>query len=95
MEETLCQEEMEPVRTVKDPKQEKDKAVASRETGAEGSVQVRAGVKAGVRERDRGKAGLKVKDRKEGRGKAKAGGGDRAVNKSFGTIDEPCTDPSR
>jgi hypothetical protein len=77
---------MEPAPRAGDPDQEKDKAVADKETRAEEPVVARAGVKVKVHKEGRVKVGVKAKDHKEGRAKAKAVGDDKAVSKSFGTI---------
>ena len=90
MEETLCPEEMEPAPRAGDPDQEKDKAVADKETRAEAPVAERAGAK--VKDHKEGRAKdhkedrAKVKDHKEGRAKARVVADDKAVNKSFGMI---------
>jgi len=82
MEETLCPEEMEPAPRAGDPDQEKDKAVANKETRAEEPVAERAG----ARVKDHKEGRIKAKGHKEGRAKAKVVDDDKAVNKSFGMI---------
>ena len=92
MEETLCPEEMEPAPRAGDPDQEKDKAVADKETRAEAPVAERAGAKVKDHKEGRAKAKdhkegrAKAKDHKEGRTKVRAVEDDKAVNKSSGMI---------
>ena len=73
---------MEPAPRAGDPDQEKDKAVADKETRAEEPVAERAGAK--VKDHKEGRA--KAKDHKKGRAKARVVEDDKAVNKSFGMI---------
>ena len=83
---------MEPAPRAGDPDQEKDKAVAGKETRAEAPVAERAGARVKDHKEGRIKAKghkegrAKVKDHKEGRAKAKVVDDDKAVNKSFGMI---------
>lgn len=74
-EKPLCQEEMGPVRKVRDPEQEKDKAVANK---------AEAPARTGVKVHERGRVRVGAKDRVKAR--AKAVEGDRAVNRSSETI---------
>ena len=83
---------MEPAPRAGDPDQEKDKAVADKETRAEEPVAERAGAKvkdhkegrAKVKDHKEGRA--KAKDHKEGRARARVVEDDKAVSKSFGMI---------
>jgi len=81
---------MEPAPRAGDPDQEKDKAVADKETRAEEPVAERAGAK--VKDHKEGRAKAKdhkedrAKDHKEGRAKARVVEDDKAVNKSSGMI---------
>ena len=77
---------MEPAPRAGDPDQEKDKAVADKETRAEEPVAERAGAKVKDHKEGRARVGAKAKDHKEGRAKAKVVEDDKAVNKSFGMI---------
>ena len=92
MEETLCQEEMEPAPRAEDPNQEKDKVVAGKKTRAEEPVAEGAGARVKdhkegrIKAKDHNAGRAKARDHKEGRARAKVVDDDKAVNKSFGMI---------
>ena len=73
---------MEPAPRAGDPDQEKDKAVADKETRAEEPVAEREGAKG----KDHKDGRVKAKDHKEGRARARVVEDEKAVNKSFGMI---------
>lgn len=79
---------MEPAPRARDPEREKDKAVADK---AVEPAPDKAGGRVKAPEGDRARAGVKAR---EGRAKAKAVDGGKAVSRSFGMIYGPCSDPS-